>query len=1511
MKKLFKNLIFSLCSILVCVGLVFAYAPKNLKNANAYVVSTLEEEQLKQQTEIVLSDASNGKKYLYLYPNSNDISSIKDAFSYYVNAGGVGNYHDNGNQSTDLELFHNLSYKAGHNDVIDSDDNGQFVSIINLSKNMIIAMDAGFVTNISASAQVVSTSNSAWNTKDAPETITMLLAVYKDNSDIGVDSSSSQKTTEYASVSAMLSNFAGNGYDTIALSFASSFTSIKAGFVNSTTGKNYMKVKLPTLEIVSSDTEKPTFSVSADNTWTNEERTVKISANDNESGLYKVEYRKQGESSWTLINDYAEGGNLKKSAETSFKVSENGTYEVKVTDNVGNETVSTFEESYIDKDAPSVKIDMAEVFTNKTISFDVSLIKNVLSGETYTFEYEALNLYGKEMTSSVSETGLSFVIGSNTVTVPENGLYNFRFNALDEAGNTMETIEISNVSVDDRQVVTLTVEETYTYLETNFEPRFVSSVSDNINILFTYKNEDETADYASIANVGNYYIYYTIDEESFKGSGKQKITILPKEIVLTNVQTEYEFAGKVFEPVYEISQDIELSVSVTKDNVLAELLNAGEYVVEFVPVSSNYNIQNSRFVVVIKKHNLDFAKLANSYEYDANVHGAEFSLDIANENQNIVLKYYDSNKNEIDSSLIRNAGNYYVVFEYVGDTNNFVFDKYTTLANALNLVITKRNLTVSANGMAVVYGEEIGELTYTLLGELENEPLNIFSLLLEKDNVKFDALARLNAGKYNILVAQESGLTAEEEQKLANYEVSYNSAELVVNQRQLEVVPTEKQSKVYGEEDGELTYSVSGLVFDDVLEGKLERVHGENVGYYNITIGSLNNPNYAIKLSSERFEITKRNCFIKVEAYEKTYGNEDPKFTFNKQKSNILSKDLEVFENFELFVRDAGENVGRYAINFKTSLLSRNEVAKNYYILTIPGKLVINKANVVVSADRIEAIYGEADKELTYSVAGIGDASLLSVVLTREAGENVGEYAISADLENNDNYEIEFVSNVYVINPREIEIKAIASAKTYGEKDNLLFEVVGTDEELDIITLTREAGENVGEYLINGYVFDNSNYIVSSFEPAILRIEKAKLDIRIDSKTKVFGTKDEALTYSVSGLVDDETLQISLVREAGENVGTYEILLGENNFANYEISSVVPGVYTIVKARLNYKLVDKTVTYSENQKVYIGKIDSKFEFEYVYEFLGTRMNDAPIDAGEYKAYAIFAGDENYEPYVTEKVNLVIKKKIIPITLKKSVFLYNGKAQGPELDINLPTKVAYTIIYTQNGVEVTDPTEVGEYNFTITSNDKNYTCSYTNVLHIVGEFFAENETGDASISSSSVSYSNSNIQIIKNNASKLMKKFNTIFDGRRCVAVYEFECSNSNNKTGDIFEVKIKAADSKNVDIYAVDKNGKLTKLSYSYIDGYFVLNVNSLASDIIITKTNQILKYAKIAVMAIVLVLSVFITKTINRHRKNNFFARNTAVKKFDKNLVKENIGIVTARIDYDEKIPVSEIIKK
>ena len=55
-------------------------------------------------------------------------------------------------------------------------------------------------------------------------------------------------------------------------------------------------------------------------------------------------------------------------------------------------------------------------------------------------------------------------------------------------------------------------------------------------------------------------------------------------------------------------------------------------------------------------------------------------------------------------------------------------------------------------------------------------------------------------------------------------------------------------------------------------------------------------------------------------------------------------------------------------------------------------------------------------------------------------------------------------------------------------------------------------------------------------------IKARELTVKINSTAKVYGEKDPQFKYTLEGeLVGDDNLDIKLVREPGENVGTYRI----------------------------------------------------------------------------------------------------------------------------------------------------------------------------------------------------------------------------------------------------------------------------------------------------------------------------------------------------------------------------------
>jgi hypothetical protein len=108
--------------------------------------------------------------------------------------------------------------------------------------------------------------------------------------------------------------------------------------------------------------------------------------------------------------------------------------------------------------------------------------------------------------------------------------------------------------------------------------------------------------------------------------------------------------------------------------------------------------------------------------------------------------------------------------------------------------------------------------------------------------------------------------------------------------------------------------------------------------------------------------------------------------------------------------RDAGGNVGTYIIRQGTVV-----AAAGYTIVSFEtGLFTITKAAVTVTPTAGQnKVYGTSDPVFTYASSGLQGADVLTGSLSRQGGENVGNYNITrGDLTAGDNYNVTFVTGV-------------------------------------------------------------------------------------------------------------------------------------------------------------------------------------------------------------------------------------------------------------------------------------------------------------------------------------------------------------------------------------------------------------------------------------------------------------------------------------------------------------------
>lgn len=400
----------------------------------------------------------------------------------------------------------------------------------------------------------------------------------------------------------------------------------------------------------------------------------------------------------------------------------------------------------------------------------------------------------------------------------------------------------------------------------------------------------------------------------------------------------------------------------------------------------------------------------------------------------------------------------------------------------------------------------------------------------------------------------------------ANYSIG-NTIDMTANIGQITPKPINVaavvQTKVYGSTDPVLTYSPSPApLTGDSFSGALARTAGEQVGSYPIAQGTLAlNSNYSITYTGANLNITPKAITVTADAKSKTYGDANPALTYT------FSPALQSGDSFSgALTRTVGEEVGSYPIVQGTLALNGN-----YTISYIGNNFNISRRLLTITADAKNKAYGEADPVLTYNSTGLASTDALTGALTRTPGENVGSYQIGqGTLAAGNNYTMVYESASFTISPRTITITAVAKQKTYGDADPELSYTTTGLLSGDVVngSLTRQAGENVGNYTIDkGTLALNSNYKLN-YSSAMFTINKKTITVTAMAKNKTYGDTDPTLTYTGAGLVGTDALTGNLARATGENAGSYTINQGNVTAGSNYTIGYQTAQFTIEKAVL-------------------------------------------------------------------------------------------------------------------------------------------------------------------------------------------------------------------------------------------------------------------------------------------------------------------------------------------------------
>ena len=559
----------------------------------------------------------------------------------------------------------------------------------------------------------------------------------------------------------------------------------------------------------------------------------------------------------------------------------------------------------------------------------------------------------------------------------------------------------------------------------------------------------------------------------------------------------------------------------------------------------------------------------------------------------------------VDLSAL-DCGEYdYFVRVYRGDNYNpYTSGKITVTINKAEV-----SATVTPDDDTLTYGDNLPSLTAAINGDTYTIESGKYELHLGMTSITGDVAN--NVGTYNIENVDISVLRAKYPEK--NYDIALTTiGTITINKANLAVtVSLDKTELTYGEVLPKITYTFDGLKLSDTKENftraETEFAEKLDVGTYTatVTVSGDKTKFYNITVNAADFTVIQKAATITIDKVNDiTYGDKVP--VLSATVDGVLAGDS------LSYTLETGYTVGARIGEYTASVVFNAEAAENKnYAITAPDTTfnVVQKPLTIKLNNTATVAVGK-----TYTVEAehlekiglvAGDTVTGYVTITKDVKgtyyaddfdksnlvvTNADCYVISYEMS------VTFIEVTFAIDFADVTLTydgqphGVVVTKTDESKNYTI--TYGTTEN-DCTLNSSPAYKNAGTYTIYFKVVDNDT-LAEHVGYVTLTINKKAVTVTVKDVTITYGEEIPAFSYTVTGLVEGETLSDEAVYSgAGTDAGDYVI----------SVSGLT--------ASDNYAVTVKTGTLTINKKT--AKADWTIAENYVYSPAGQTLPTATYD----------------------------------------------------------------------------------------------------------------------------------------------------------------------------------------------------------------------------------------------------------------------------------------------------------